>query len=133
MQVKSAARKRSAPPYSVLTGDSLTKSHLTTKTITVFIGHPSEKNRTSTVTPHEKSTGPISLLISHSVSRVFDRKVAARVRKTTETPYLIKKGTQFAEFSVVTPERSKFVKLLDTAILWLFPEGDPDLTTCLNE
>ena len=52
---------------------------------------------------------------------------------TTESPYLIEKHTQIAEFSVVTPEQSKHIKPVDMAILSMIPQGDPDLTAYLNE
>ena len=74
-----------------------------------------------------------SLIISHSMSTIFDRKIAVRVTNTTESPYTINKNTQIAEFSVVTPEQSKFIKPVDTAILSMIPEGDPDLITYLAE
>ena len=46
---------------------------------------------------------------------------------------MIKKNTKLAEFTVVTPERSKFNKPGDTGILSMIPEGDPpNLTTYLN-
>ena len=67
------------------------------------------------------------------MSSIFDRKEAVRVTNATETPYLIKRNTQMAEFSVVTPEKAKFIKPLDMAILSMIPEGDPDLTAYLNE
>ena len=50
-----------------------------------------------------------------------------------ESPFSIKKNTQIAEFSVVTPEQSKYIKPVDMATLSMFPEADPDLTTYLNE
>ena len=56
-----------------------------------------------------------------------------RVTNTTETPYLIKRNTQIAEFSLVTPEQAKFIQPVGTAILSMIPEGDPDLTSHLNE
>ena len=52
---------------------------------------------------------------------------------TTELPYLIKKHTQIAKFSVVTPEQSKHIKPVDMAILSMIPQNDPDLTAYLNE
>ena len=74
-----------------------------------------------------------SLLISHSISTISDKKTAIRITNTTESPYLIKKNTQIAEFSVVTPEQSKFIRPVDTAILSMIPEADPDLKTYLSE
>ena len=50
-----------------------------------------------------------------------------------ESPYLIKKHTQIADFSVVSPEQSKHIKPVDLAILSMIPQGDPDLTAYLNE
>ena len=64
---------------------------------------------------------------------IIDRKIAVRVTNTTETPYTINKGTQTAEFYVVTPKQSKFIKPVDTAILSMIPEGDPDMITYLTE
>ena len=52
---------------------------------------------------------------------------------TTESPYLIKKRTQIAEFSVVIPDQSKHIKPVDMAILSLIPQGDPELTAYQNE
>ena len=67
------------------------------------------------------------------MSTISDRKLVVRVTNTTETPYLIKINTQFAEFSVVTPEQAKFIKPMDLEILSIIPQGDPDLTIHLNE
>ena len=66
-------------------------------------------------------------------STIIDRKIAVRVTKTMESPYTINKTTQIAEFSVVTPEQSKFIKPVDMAILSMIPEGDPDLINYLTE
>ena len=67
------------------------------------------------------------------MSTITDKKIAVRVTNTTETHYTINKNTQIAEFSVVTPEQSKFIKPVDLAILSMIPEGDPDLITYLTE
>ena len=106
---------------------------MTTKTIRAFVDHSSEWNTTGTVTPVEKFTEAASLIISHSMSTIIDRKIAVRVSNTTESLYTINKNTQIAEFSVVTPEQSNFIKPVDTAILSMIPEGDPDLVTSLTE
>ena len=105
---------------------------MTTKTITAFVDHPSERDTTGTVTPVGEFTETASLLKFHSILTIFDKKIAVKITNTTESPNLIKKNKQIAEFSVVTPEQSKFIKLVDTAILSMIPEGDPDLTTYLS-
>ena len=133
MQVKSALSQTSVKPQAVLIHDNITIPQMTTKTITAFVDHTSEWNTTGTVTPIEKFTETASLLISHSMSTIIDRKIAVRVTNTTESPYTINTNTQIAEFSVVTPEQSKFIKPVDMAILSLIPEGDPDLITYLTE
>ena len=74
-----------------------------------------------------------SLLISRSMLTIKYKRIAVRVTNTTESPYLIRKHTQIAEFSVVTPEQSKHMKPVDMAILSMIPQGDPDLTAYLNE
>ena len=132
MQIKITS-ETIAKPHAVLTDDCLTIPPRTAKTITVFVDHPSEWNSRGTVTPLKKFTESASLLISHSMSTIFDGKVALRVTNTTEIPYLIKRNTQIAEFSVVTTEKAKFIKPVDMAILSMIPKGDPDLTTYLNE
>ena len=63
----------------------------------------------------------------------MDRKIAVKVTNTTESPYMIKRNTQVADFSVVTSEQSKFIKPVVTTILIMIPEGYPDLTTYLVE
>ena len=133
MQVKSALSQTSVKPQAVLIHDNTTIPQMTTKTITAFVDHNSEWNTTGTVTPVEKFTETASLILSHSMSTIIDEKIAVRVTNTTESPYTINKNTQIAEFSVVTPEQSKFIKPVDMAILSMIPEGDPDLITYLTE
>ena len=105
----------------------------TTKTVTAFVDNPSEWETTGTMTPLEKFTETTSLLLFHSISTVFDRKVAVRVTNTTETSTLIKTATQIAKFSVVTREQAKSIKPVDMAILSTISENDPELTAYLNE
>ena len=133
MQVKTAASETTTKPQPVILDEALTIPPTTTKTITAFIDHPSKWNTTGTVTPLEKFTETASLLISHSMSTINDKRIAVRVTNTTESPYLIKKHRQVAEFSVVTPEQSKHIKPVDMAILSMIPQDDPDLTAYLNE
>ena len=133
MQIKKTSSQTSAKPQTTLIHDTITIPQMTTKTITVFVDHVSEWNTTSTVTPAEKCTEAAILIISHSVSTTIDRKIAVRVINTTELLNKINKNTQIAEFSVLTPEQSKFIKPVDTSILCIIPEGDPDLITYLTE
>ena len=81
----------------------------------------------------EKFTEKASLLIYHPRSTMFDKRITLKVTSEAESSYLIKKNTQIAGFSVVTPEQSKNIKPVDMAILSLIPHGDPDLTAYLNE
>ena len=133
LQVKSASSQEGAKPQPVLIHYNITIPQMTTRTITAFVDHTSEWNTTGTVTPVEKFTETASLLISHSMSTTIDRTIAVRVTNTTESPYIINKNTQTAEFSVVTPEQSKFIKPVDMAVLSMIPEGDPNLIKYLTE
>ena len=133
MQVKTASSETTTKPQPVISDEALTIPPTTTKTITAFIDHPSKWNTIGTVTPLEKFTQTASLLIYHSISTILDKKIAVSVTNTTESPYLIKKHTQIAEFSVVTPERCKHIKPVDIAILSMIPQANPDLTAYLNE
>ena len=133
MQVKTASSETTTKPQPVNTDEALTIPPTTTKTMLALIDHPSKWNTTGTVTRLEQFTETASLLISHSMSTIFDKRIAVKVTNTTESPYLIIKHTQIAEFSVVTPEQSKHIKRVDMAILSMIPQGDPDLTAYLNE
>ena len=133
MQVKSALSQTSAKPQVVLIHDNITILQMTTKTNTAFVDHVSEWNSNGTLTPLEKFTENASLIISHSMPTITDRKIAVRVTNTTESPHTINKNTQIAEISVGTPEQSKFIKPVDMAILSMIPEGDQDLITYLTE
>ena len=133
MQVKSASSQTSAKPQDVFIHDSITILQMTTKTITALVDHLSEWNTTGTVSPVEKFTEAASLIISHSISTIIDRTIAVRVTNTTESLFTSNKNTQIADFSVVTPEQSKFIKPVDTAIPSTITEGDPDLIIYLTE
>ena len=133
MQVKTASSETTTKPQPVITEEALTIPPKTTKTITAFIDYPSKWNTTGTVTPLDNFTETASLLISHSMSTIIDKRIPVRVTNTTESPHLIKKHTQIADFSVVTPEQSKHIKPVDIAIFSMIPQGDPDLTANLNE
>ena len=133
MPVRTASSETTTKPQPVNTDDALTILPTTTKTITAFVDHPSKWNTTGTVTPLEKFTETASLLISHSKSTTFDKRRAVRLTNTTESPYVIKKHTQIAEFSVVKPEQSKHNKPVAMAVLSMIRKGDLDLTAYLNE
>ena len=90
MQVKTASSETTTKPQPVIMDADLTIPPATTKTVTAFIDHPSKWNTTGTVTPMEKFTETASLLISHSMSTIIDKRIAVRVTNTTESPYLIK-------------------------------------------
>ena len=91
MQFKTASSEKTTKPQPVITDEALTIPPTTTKTITAFTDHPSKWNTTDTVTPLEKFTETASLMISHPMSTIIDKRIAVRVINTTESPYLIKK------------------------------------------
>ena len=129
MQAKNAAIEICTKPQPALIQDNTTVPPMTTKTITAFVDHPSKWHTTGTLTPVGKFTEAAGLLISNSISTIFGKKTAVRITNTTESPYLINKNTKIAEFSVVTPEQSKFIRPVDTALLSMIPEGDQNLNT----
>ena len=83
MKVKLEASKTNAKPQFVLTGNTLTVQLVRTKTITGFVDQPSDWKITGTVSPLEKFTETAILLISHSSSRLIDKKVAITLTNTT--------------------------------------------------
>ena len=80
MQFKSASKGWTAKPQALLCHDSITIPPMTTKTITEFLDHSSESKTTGTVTPLEKFTEAVSLIISLSASTITDKK------KQSESP-----------------------------------------------
>ena len=133
LQVKTASSETATKTQSFITDDALTIPPITTKTNTAFVYHPSKLNTTGSVTLSEKFTETTSLLISHSKSTIIDKRTAVRVTNATESPCLIKKHSQIAEFSVVAPEQSKHNKPVHMALLSMIPQGDPDMTAYLIE
>ena len=84
---KTASNKTSPKQQSVLSSDTLAIPPKTTKTITAYVGCTSEWKTTGTVTQTEKFTKTANLLISYSMSTIFDKKTAVRVTKTTDSPF----------------------------------------------
>ena len=74
MQVKTASSETTTKQQPFIMDADLTIPPATTKTVTAFIDHPSKWNTTGTVTPLEKFTETASLLISHSMSTIIDKK-----------------------------------------------------------
>ena len=83
MQVKTASNETTTKPQPVMTDNALTIPPTTRKTMTAFDDHPSKLNTTETVTPLEKFTETASLLSSHSMSTLIDKRMAVRVTNTT--------------------------------------------------
>ena len=88
MQAKNAASEATAKPQTVLIHQSITVLPTTTKTITAFVDHPSEWHTAGTVTPVGKFTDAASLLISHSISTIVDKKTVSLTRRN----YCIQSG-----------------------------------------
>ena len=63
------------------------------------------------------------------MSIVIEKGVGVRVTNTIESSYTNKKKESAGyEFAAVTPKHSKFIKLIDTAILNLISQSDPEQT-----
>ena len=60
-------------------------------------------------------------------------EMSAKPRAIFIDDALIKKSARVAQFSVVTPDQSKFIRPVDTAILSIIWERDPHVTTYLIE
>ena len=133
IQIKIAPSETTAKSQSVICVDILAKPPRTTKTITALVERLTECNTTGTVTPLDRFKETGSLLISHTMSTIFDKRITVKVTNTTDSQNLIKKNTQIAEFSVVTPDQSNYIKPVDMAILSMIPQSDSELTANLNE
>ena len=132
MQVKTASSESNSKNQPVTTDGTLVIPLRTTKTITVFLDHPSEWNPTGTVTPLEKFAETASLLIAQPLSTNFDKRTTVRVNKTTESPYLIKKNTPIGVLRSYSGQ-FKHIKPKYMAILSMIPQKHPYLTAYLNQ
>ena len=119
----------SAKSEVVFFHDSITLPPVTSKTITEFVDYSSEWHTTGTATPVGEFTKAASLIKSCSILTIFDKKIAVTVTNKTESPFSVNKNTQIADFSVVFPEQSMFIKPVDTEIVSMFPKDEPDLAT----
>ena len=133
MQAKTADEGKTVKPQAVMTPEDKTIPPMTTKAINAHANYTSQFKTTGIITPIEQYTEGATLLISHSMSTVTNKEVPIRVTNTSESPDTLKKNTQIAHFAVLTPEQSKFIKPVDTAVLQMLPSDDLDLTTYLNE
>ena len=89
MKVKTASSKTTPNSQLVFNDDALMIPPTTTNTITTFVKHPSERKTTGIVTLLEKFLETASLLISHSMSTIFDKQITVGVTNTIESAYLI--------------------------------------------
>ena len=55
-----------------------------------------------------------------------DGNISIPVNNFTDHPYKLKKGLHFANFSVMTPEQLKYVKLIDPASTWHLLQNDQE-------
>ena len=85
MQTKNAEMETNAKPQLVSNQNNTSALPMTTKTTTAFVDQPSEWHTTGTVTPVGKFTEAASLLISHSISTISDKKTAVRITNTIFT------------------------------------------------
>ena len=53
-------------------------------------------------------------------------QVSAHRNNFTDSPYTLKRGTQVATFTVLTPEQLKFVKPIDPVTTWHLLQGNPE-------
>ena len=117
----------------MMVSEDITIQPMTTKTINAHANHASPFKTTGNITPVEQHSETATLLISHSMSTITGQRSSNKSDKHRRNTYTLKKNTQVADFTVLTPEQSKFIKPVDTAILQMLPSDDPDLTTYLNE
>ena len=132
IQIRNVRSRLRAVPQSVLSDNNLKIPRLTRKTIAAFVDHLSQRHTTYTVNHLKNFTETVSLLISHSMSSIIDRKVATRVKNATVSPYTIKKDINFGFLS----GESGVIQVHQTSRNGIFSmiwEGDPDLVTYLNE
>ena len=129
MQVKTVSSETNTNPQPVNTDDTTdaNKNNLSFRWPSVKMQHNRDCDSIAEVYRNSKFADfPLN------VDNIWQR-IAVRVTNTTESPYLIKKHTQIAEFTVVTPEQSKQIETAEMAMLSMNPQSDPDLTAYLNE
>ena len=129
MQVKSVDEPKSVRPQAVIIPEDITIPAMVTRNIKAYTNFNSHFRTTGIITPIDQYTENATLLVSHSMSAMTNGEIPIRVTNVGETPYTLKRNTQIAEFSILTPEQSKFVKPVDTAILQVLPYDDQSLSS----
>ena len=133
MQANSTEEQKISKPQAVMIPEDTTIPPLMTRTTKAFATHFTQFNPTGRLNPAEQFTKTSKLIIPQSMSPVANSEVPIRVTNASESPYTLKKNTQVAEVAVLTPQQHKHIKPVDTAILKMMHDDDPELNLYLNE
>ena len=83
-------------------------------------------NTTGIVHPTEQYSGEHQLVVASSLSTVSNSKIEIRVTNTSLNPFTIKKNTNVAEFTILSPQEAKQLHPLNSAFLKVLAEDNTE-------
>ena len=107
------------------------KNHLTIIpdqciTIEAGINLSTITNTTGIIHPTEQYSGEHQLVVASSLSTVSNSKIEIRVTNTSPNPFTIKKNTNVAEFTIMSPQEAKQLYPLNSAALKFLAEDNTE-------
>ena len=85
-----------------------------------------DTNVTGILQPSNAHTEDGDLTFCAALVTLTQDLVTIHVNNFTDQPYTIKRGSDIANFSVLTPEQMKYVKPIDTVTTWHLLQGNPE-------
>ena len=83
-------------------------------------------NTTGIINPTEPYSGEHQLVVASSLSTVTNSKIEIRVTNTSPNPFTLKKNTNLAEFTILSPQEAKQLHPLNSAALKVLAEDDSE-------
>ena len=83
-------------------------------------------NTTGIIDPTEQYSGEHQLVVASSLSTVSNSKIEIRVTNTSPKPFTLKKNSNVAEFTILSPQEAKQLHPLNSAALKVLAEDNTE-------
>ena len=81
---------------------------------------------TGILQPSNNITDDGDIAFCAALVTLTDGQVSVHLNNFTDSPYTLKRGTQVATFTVLTPEQMKYVKPIDPVTTWHLLQSNPE-------
>ena len=85
-----------------------------------------DTNVTGILQPSNALTGDGDIAFCAALVTLTQCQVSIHVNNFTDQPYTLKRGSDLANFPVMTPEQMKHVKPIDAVTTWNLLQNDPE-------